>query len=98
MEDPIGEIYIRPSDIEHYLDFRTLQKLRGAEVTATLGSSGEEIKAALMQVLPKIITDKLKELIPSDFILAEVGLTLKVAGNLGFASLNGDISLKLKPK
>jgi hypothetical protein len=98
MERPIAEIHITAKDFEPYVDYRALEQINGTPTTATLGTTGEEVRAILANALPRLVTDKLKDLIPSDFILAEVAFSMKVSGNVGLAAIDGTVNLKLTPK
>ena len=98
MDQPIAEIHITTKDLENFIDYRALQRIDGTHSASTLGATGEEVRAALSNALPRVVTERVKSLIPSDFALAEVAFSLKLTGNIGFAAIDGTINLKLTPK
>jgi len=70
-----------------------------AELLATR-KLGEEpdTERRIIDLLPKVIAERVKQIIPDDFELAELELKFEVQGKLFGAGVGGEVVAKLKSK
>ena len=97
MTDAIIELRITESDLRTYGDHRLVQELSGVEKTPTLGGK-EEAMERLMEILPRIIAEKIRKIIPEDYEISEIALAVKIKGNFAVVGIDGDVNIKFKPK
>jgi hypothetical protein len=89
---------ITEADVAKQGDPRLARRISGKEPIETLGTTGGDAADELMQLLPQIITDKIRKIIPTDFVVAEITMGIKVKGSFVVCGIDGDVQLKIKPK
>ncbi len=92
------QLVITNDDVRKDGNDRLADRLLGQKRETLLGKDEVDLVDSLMEVMPKIITRKVKHIIPKEFDIVEIGLTFKLNGSVGFLGINGEVQVKIKPK
>ena len=81
MSGEIIELRITEADVRAHAEPRLAQELSSSTQTPKLGSTADDTKDRLMNILPQIIVAKISKIVPNGFLISEISLAIKVKGN-----------------
>lgn len=97
MNEPV-QLMITDRDVHEFGGYQLAKELVGDAQAPILGKKGIEAIDELMSLVPKIITEKLKKIIPEGYAVSEIVLNMKVRGSFAILGIDGEMQLKMKPK
>ncbi len=86
-------LIVRETDIDSVTRAQLESLTRGVRVLAN-----DDNVRALCDALPTAIARRVRAIVPQDFVLSEIEMTLSVEGKLWGTGLSGDVKVKLAPK